>query len=462
MTRRTTRLLAATAAAGLLTPVLTWTASAETTAVGVPAATSICGDPATGLPAFTAPTSEPLAVCQWNMAMIGADAKTFSHATGDGVQVGVIDSGVDYTHPDLAANMNVGLSCSFITDSAPVEAMADDEIPSTVDPCDDKQAVLDRGGHGTHVASIIASPVNGIGVAGVAPDAEIVALKACVAAGYCMADSVSAALRYAGDVGLDIVNLSLFADPYHFYCNSNAEERAILRELQAATRYAQQRGVLVVVSAGNDAWDLQHPPETDTGSPNPGEAVERDIENNCVVAPGELPGVLTVSSVGPFGLADYSTTGMSRVEVTAPGGDYFQGATDHDASVQSAILAAAPTTADPAFSIYASLDELTPFFPGITVDAGGGGLYMLLNGTSMSSPHAAGVAALLKSSDPKLSGKSLKAAVQRTATQRSCPEAGAVDDFWSDPEADGFRACHGDAGRNSYFGFGLVNAAAAR
>lgn len=461
MKRSSTRLLAATAAAGLLGPILTWTASADTTAIPVPAAAAICADPATGLPEFAPPTDEPLAACQWNMAMIGADSETFESATGEGVQVGIIDSGVDYTHPDLAANVNVELSCSFITESAPPETRAPGEIPDTADPCDDKDAVLDRGGHGTHVASTVASPVNGIGVAGVAPDAEIVALKACVAGGYCMADSVSAALRYAGDQGLDVVNLSLFADPYHFYCKSTAEERAILQQLQSATRYAQQQGVLVVVSAGNDAWDLQHPPELDAGSPNPGEPVERDIENNCVVAPGELPGVLTVSAVGPFGLADYSTTGMGEVEVTAPGGDYFQGPTAHDGSIQSAILAAAPTTAHPDFSIFAGYDPLTQFYPGITVD-GDQGPYMYLNGTSMASPHATGVAALLKSANPSLSGQSLKAAVQRTATEMACPEEGAVDDFWSDPTANGFRACQGDTGRNSYFGYGLVNAAAAR
>lgn len=461
MSSRKFRLLAATASAGLAccTTLLATPATAETDAVSVPAAAALCADPATPLPDFELPTSEPLAACQWDMAMIDADDETFALATGAGVQVGVIDSGVDYTHPDLADNVNVELSCSFITDSAPAESTAPGEIPTTADPCDDKNAVLDRGGHGTHVASTIASPINGIGIAGVAPEAEIVALKACVASLYCMADSVSAALRYAGDLGMDVVNLSLFADPFHFYCNSNAEERAILRDLQAATRYAQQKGVLVVVSAGNDSWDLTHPPETDTGSPNPGTPYERDIENSCLVAPGELPGVLTVSSVGPFGLAAYSTTGIGVVEVAAPGGDFFQGPTAQDARVQSGILAAAPTTGHPDHAIYAFYDTLPlPRYLGITVDGGAQGLYMQLQGTSMAAPHATGVAALIKSVHPNLSGKALKAAVQESATPRPCPEAGAVDDFWSDPEAAGYRACHGGT-NNSYFGHGVVNAA---
>jgi subtilisin family serine protease len=320
--------------------------------------------------------------------------------------------------------------------------------------------VLDRGGHGTHVASTIAAPINGIGIAGVAPEAEIVALKACVAGGYCMADSVAAALRYAGDVGLDVVNLSLFADPYHFYCKNTSEERAILRDLQSATRYAQQRGVAVVVSAGNDAWDLQHPPDLDGGSPNPGDAVERRIGNNCVVAPGELPGVITVSALGPWGLADYSTTGMSRVDVGAPGGDYFQGATAHNAGVTSAVLAAASSVEDPDHGIYAGLAPLDGVFPGVVVEDAGAP-YMQLNGTSMAAPHATGVIALIKQLHPNMGSGALKSALQRTATDRPCPAAGAVDDFFSDPAAAGYRACQGDGGRNSYFGHGVVNASGA-
>lgn len=433
-------------------------AVAAPTAVDPPTAVDLCEDDSIGLPEFTAPTGEPLANCQWDMAMIGADLDTFATATGAGVQVGVIDSGVDWTHPDIAPNLNLALSCSFISDSAPEDFLGEHEIPTTADPCDDKVAVLDRSGHGTHVASTVAAPINDIGIAGVAPDAEIVALKACIAGGYCMADSVANALRHAGDLGLDVVNLSLYADPYHFYCKSNADERAILRDLQSATRYAQQRGVAVVVAAGNDAWDLQHPPETDTGSPNPGEPVERDIENNCVVAPGELPGVITVSSVGPWGLAQYSTTGMSRVDVTAPGGDYFQGPTAQDAGVQSAILAAASGVEDPDLGIYGSLDPLTPVFPGITV-TDGDAPYMLIQGTSMAAPHATGVVALIKELHPGWGPGALKAALQRTAERRDCPEAGAVDDFFSDPDAGGYRACQGNGGRNSYFGHGLVNAA---
>ena len=122
--------------------------------------------------------------------------------------------------------------------------------------CSNKAAVRDVYGHGTHVASTIAAPVNGVGIAGVAPDATIVALKACTASTYCFGYAVAAALRYAGDHDIDIVNMSLFADPYLYYCGNDADQRAMMRELQSAARYAQQHtsffGAGLVDAAGRD------------------------------------------------------------------------------------------------------------------------------------------------------------------------------------------------------------------
>ena len=239
--------------------------------------------------------------------------------------MGVIDSGVDLTHPDVAPNLDVARSCSFIYSNTPT---ADPQEVANGD-CSNKAAVQDIAGHGTHVASEIAAPINGIGIAGVAPEATIVAIKACTQAGFCFADSVAAALRYAGDLRLDVVNLSLFADPYLYYCKSDAQQRAILREMESAARYAQQQGVTIVASAGNEQADLHHPIIDDV-SPDwpPDSAVVREVKNNCRVSPAELPQTLTVSATGPIGypgydlwIADYSSVG---VDVAAPGGDYFR------------------------------------------------------------------------------------------------------------------------------------------
>lgn len=453
--RRLTTTLTVAATAGVM---LLGTVTTAGAASPVDVAVDICE----GAYDIEAPSSEPLAACQWDMAMIGAGDDAWANATGAGVRIGVIDSGVDVDHPDIAPNLDLDASCSFIS-SDPAKVPADTRFDQEVadGDCSDKDAVVDLDGHGTHVASTIAAPVNGVGIAGVAPEATIVALKACVQSGYCFADAVAAALRHAGDIELDVVNLSLYADPYHFYCKNESEQREILRELQQATRYAQQRGVLVVVAAGNDHWDLQHPPATYAGDPNHpsfGEATERRIGNNCVVAPGELPGVLTVSSVGPGGLADYSTVGMSRVDVAAPGGDYFQAT----GLVQDAIMAAATDeTGDPAEwnaligpnTFDGVFDPLNPVFPALTV-VDDGAPYMLLNGTSMAAPHATGVAALIIENNPGWKPGAVKAAVQRTAVPRPCPAAGDVD-FYDD------LPCDGTSGRTSYFGHGVVDALAA-
>jgi subtilisin family serine protease len=105
----------------------------------------------------------------------------------------VIDGGVDFTHPDLAGAIDVDLSCSFIFYDTPT---ADPQEVANGD-CTNKLAVQDLQGHGTHVSTIIAARANGLGIVGVAPEATIVALKACTIAGYCFFDSVAAALRYA-------------------------------------------------------------------------------------------------------------------------------------------------------------------------------------------------------------------------------------------------------------------------
>jgi subtilisin family serine protease len=388
--------------------------------------------------AYGAAGPEPLSSCQWDMPVINVGAASRALATGAGVTVGVIDGGIDFTHPDLVGHIDVGLSCSFIFDDDP---LADPSEMANGD-CSDKAAVQDLQGHGTHVATTIAGRLNGIGIVGVAPDATIVGLKACSIAGFCFVPSVAAALRYAGDQQLDVVNLSLFADPYLYYCKNEADQRAMLKELESAARYAQQQGVVIVASAGNEANHLGKKVIDDV-SPDypPDAAIEREVGNNCRVAPAELTGVVTVSALGVSTLASYSSFGGST-DITAPGGD--AGQTPTTVYGRGRILAGWSST-----DATGTWEALSNANRAVT---DGGGRYVWISGTSMSSPHVAGVAALVREQHPNWSAGAVAAALTRSATPLECP---------AEPASVNHEPCSGGAGHTSYFGAGVVNATGA-
>ena len=236
-----------------------------------------------------------------------------------------------------------------------------------------------------------------------------------------------------------MVNLSLFADPYLYYCSNDAGQRAIILELQSAARYAQQRGVVIVASAGNEAADLSHPVDDDV-SPDwpPDTAVVREVGNNCRVAPAELPGVVTVSALGVNTLASYSSVG-SPVNVTAPGGDAPQ--TPNTIFGCGRILAGWSST-----DATGTWEALIPANRAVT---SGGGRYVWISGTSMSSPHAAGVAALIRQVHPGLPQGAVAALLSSSATPLDCPTNWPANDP---------RQCTGGLGQTSFFGAGVVNA----
>ena len=424
--------LVALAAALFLVVVVQPTSGASTAAVDGATAAGLC---TTAYPGTSGP--DQLSPCQWDMPVIHA-GEAHAKATGAGVKVGVIDGGVDFTHPDLAGAIDVAHSCSFIFSTTPT---ADPQEVANGD-CSNKQAVQDLQGHGTHVSTTIAGRANGIGIVGVAPEATIVALKACTIMGFCFADSVAAALRYAGDQHLDVVNLSLFADPYLYFCASEAGQRGVLLDLQNAARYAEQRGVVIVAAAGNEVNDLGHP-VTDEISPDwpPDTAVVRDVRNNCRVAPAELPGVVTVSAVGVNTLASYSNVG-TPVDVTAPGGD--AGQTPASVFGRGRILAGWSST-----DATGTWEALQPANRAVL---SGGGRYVWISGTSMASPHAAGVAALIRGEHPGMPQGAVAALVRSSATPLACPANWPANDP---------RQCTGGPGNTSFFGAGMVNAAAA-
>ena len=130
---------------------------------------------------------------QWGMQAIGAPA-AWARTTGAGVKIGIVDTGVDLGHEDLAGKIVAHTSC----------------LKSKGDPNNCLGSGQDDVGHGTHVAGIIAAiKDNGIGVAGVAPDAELVVAKVADSGGGIAIDDANAGIRWVVDHGAKIVNLSL-------------------------------------------------------------------------------------------------------------------------------------------------------------------------------------------------------------------------------------------------------------
>jgi subtilisin family serine protease len=159
---------------------------------------------------------EPLADRQWDMRMIDA-SPSGSYRVNQGrpgVLVGIIDSGIDGNHPDLRANFNRRLSRNFATDIPLIDGPC--EVPSCVDPTD-----VDDNGHGTHVAGLVAAGLNGLGTAGVAPKVTLVSIRGGQDSGFVFLQPVVDALVYAGLVGIDVVNMSFYIDPWLYNCLDN-------------------------------------------------------------------------------------------------------------------------------------------------------------------------------------------------------------------------------------------------
>ncbi|HVE28214.1 MAG TPA: S8 family serine peptidase, partial [Sporichthya sp.] len=292
--------------------------------------------------------AEPLADRQWDMQMIGATAAG-SYATERGdkrVLVGIMDTGVDATHPDIAPNFDTALSRNFTIDIPDADGKC--EVQSCQDP-----ATVDDNGHGTHVAGIIGAAINGIGIAGVAPDVTLVNVRAGQDSGFFFLQSVVDALTYSGDAGLDVVNMSFYVDPWLYNCAANpadspeeqSQQRITVEAVQRAVDYARAHGVTLVGALGNESTDLGHP-VTDDASPNFPEGTEHDrtVDNTCLSVPAESTGVISVAPLGPTGRkAYYSNYGLEQDDISAPGGDAFD-TPDFKVDPAAQVLSAYPAT----------------------------------------------------------------------------------------------------------------------
>ena len=299
-------------------------------------------------PAGAAAPNDPLYEHQWGMRQIRAEGAWSRGATGSGALIAVVDSGIDLAHEDLAGKVTPGNSFLACGDAGCGNGDWDDdrEEPSS---------------HGTHVAGIAAAKTgNGIGVAGVAPDAGLLAVRVTgfvnLLDGPCFPDAwadTARGIRYAVDHGADVINISL-GNPVP---GADAAACDILQiPVDEAVAYASARDVLVVAAAGNETMPL------------------------CSGPPGNAPGALCVTATTSFETpAAYSNLGLKadQLAVAAPGGDI------------TPICGEGVLSTVPAGTANAANSE-TCGYPATNN-------YEEMSGTSMASPHVAGAAALLAS-----------------------------------------------------------------
>ncbi|MEU4421191.1 S8 family serine peptidase, partial [Actinoplanes sp. NPDC024001] len=404
---------------------------------------------------------DPLDHRLWGLRMVRADRAREVRSGDPGVTVGVLDTGLDAEHPDLAPHFSRTLSRNFAPD-----------IPAVDGPCEVKGCLdpvgTDDGGHGTHVAGTIGAAADGAGISGVAPGVTLVELKGGQDSGYFFLDPVVDALTYAGDAGLDVVNMSFFVDPWRFVCSANpadskerqAEQRAIITGLNRALRYAHERGVTLIGALGNTHEDLGRP-RTDTSSPNyGGEPYPRKIDNStCLHLPQEGPHVVNVTAVGPSGRkADYSSYGVEQTGIAAPGGDRSDG---HGTAGE--ILSSYPKKVLQAEGLVGKDGEITSDgADSVVKDCSSGtcAYYLYAQGTSMAAPHATGVAALIVGRGGKdMSPAAVERELYRTADARPCPEPRLQS--YRDRPAEFTARCEGNRAFNGFYGHGIVDAYAA-
>ncbi|HEU0305425.1 MAG TPA: S8 family serine peptidase [Lysobacter sp.] len=338
---------------------------------------------------------------QWGHAAIDAAGAWNAGHRGEGVRVAVLDSGIRCTHPDLAPNLLAADSISF--------------VPSEPSYCN-----TSGSSHGTHTSGTILGADNDIGIIGVAPQAKLIAIKVLSAAsGSGSFEGIINGIVHAADHGADVINMSLGVRGGLDVGGKGTSE--LINATKRAVQYARSQNAITVVSAGNDARDLDH----DSGV----QICDTDgcYRANLRAFPAQVPGVVSVSALAPEGwaldpttnldpLASYSNYGQSAISFGAPGGD---GRLPGNAGcVVSGI--GAPCWA---FDLVLS-STLTGW--------GWSG------GTSMAAPHVSGVAALIIG---KHGGELAPSEVERILRA-------SADDL-------------GKPGKDDAYGYGRVNAAKA-
>ena len=380
---------------------------------------------------------------QWGLDAVAAPQAWDAGATGAGVRVAVLDSGIDHDNLDLVANINQSLSRSFLPCYSGLNCDSDGNEDWRVSEIGEYYSAPFFN-HGTHVAGTIAAANNSYGGIGVAPDAEIVAVKVCTEFGTaCYDEAILPGIVYAASIGADLINMSLGAvgdrNPSEICklirdldlgipCGEIvASFQAIEQAYRRAFHYAKSKNTTVILSAGNSALDADR-----TGS--------------LKFYFADFPNVLGISALGPVGsalpaifggattdpmapvagpdtLAYYSNYGRSIVDFAAPGGN----------SAVYDMLA----NPDGTICQKAGFINFCYLFDMVLSNAPGN-RFFFAEGTSMAAPHATGVAAIIVGlNGGDMAPEQLRGAMKRYA-----------DDL-------------GRPGHDAVFGDGRINAGAA-
>jgi hypothetical protein len=308
----------------------------------------VCPDPSDPScpPGGPEQSADPLEALQWNMELIRADMAHAIQAGSPVVEVGILDTGIDSLHGDFIDEGTSNVNCTKGRDFV---------LITTPTPC------TDGNFHGTHVAGIVAARANEHGVVGVAPNVELIPVKVCDSTGFCYSNSTVAGITYAGDAKFEVINMSFFVDDEpvlgstEFKCMSDPTQRAFRKANERAINYARNQGVVPVAALGNSDANLADPPDP--------------YENECEVVPAETEGVIGTMSLGPTSeKAYYSSYGVGATDVAAPGGNSRNDHGETFGPCATQVISTIPAN-----------------------------LWGCFQGTSMASPHAAGVAALIVS-----------------------------------------------------------------
>ncbi|MGG3465990.1 S8 family serine peptidase [Neobacillus pocheonensis] len=340
---------------------------------------------------------------QWDIRHLTSEGKSFALESGgtkttDGkvahkAVVGVIDSGIDAGHPDLAANFIGGKN--FVPKGGYYGDVPGEQGITT--------DVTDTNGHGTHVAGSIAG--NG-SIKGVGPNLGIRAYRIFDASGSAPTSPIVAAIVQAANDGVDVINMSIggFDNLKYYVDGTRYSDIADLLLWKRAVRYAVNKNVTVVASAGNDSLNYADKKSlTDYLNVNyGGDSVV--FKGVTVDVPGAVPGVITVASSNMWStnkLAFYSNYGNSFIDVAAPGGD---NGPKYDAT---RILGDRDFT-------YRALSTWPRYLPKYFTMVDNKG-YAYLHGTSMASPKVAGIAGVIKAAHPDYTPAQVKALIEKTA-----------------------------------------------